>query len=1020
MTTTERPRFVGTRVRSRNGARFVRGAGRYIDDIHLPRELTLVLLRSPHPHARIVSIDTTKARAADGVVAVATGAELFEAIGPQSYLWQLPGQKVGPGRPLAIDKVRHVGEPVVAVVARDQYAAEDALELIDVVYEPLRPVNSYEDALAADAALLHEEWGDNVQVRTAWPLVIPGLPEPPDAGAALDGAELVLGETFEIGRMTATSMETRGVVCDYNPAGPSLTIWTSTQSPHQIRQGVSAVLGLPENRIRVIAPDVGGAFGMKAVMYPEEALVPYFALTLRRPVRYIEQRSESFVAATPSRAQRITLELGFDRDGHILGLRSRYLLDLGSAPSTCGAGTGWVTGALLCGPYAVPAVDIAGTAVVTNKSPLGAFRGFGQPEGNFAMERLLDIAARRLDIDSVELRRRNLAPADAFPYTNATGMLFDSGDYTALLNLAVAHPAYTAALAERDAARAEGRRVGIGLAFYNECTNFGPSGVFPLIGITQGGWDATTIAIEPDGRIRVTLGQTPMGQGIETAMAAQAADAFGVDLADVTVHFGDTDSSHYTGYASGASPARPGSAARPCWWPPGWRRRSCARSRRICSRRRPTTSKRVRRRVRGAPSGTRAGVARPHRARCAIRPRSLPEGMSPGLEFLGTFDPVALAFSYGVVIALVELDADTGQVSVRRLIVGHDCGNQLNPAIVEGQLIGGMVQGLGTALLEDLPYDEHGTAAGAELPGLPAAAGHRRSRASTCSTPRPPTPFALNGAKGVGESGRDRLPRGDRQRDPGRPASGRPRDHRHPGPTRTDPRAPAELSMSDHSHTGMGPPGSVSLLGSTTPPEDIARLAREVERAGFGELWIPEDYFFLGGIAATGIALGATERIPVGLSVVSVDGAPPGAVGHGDRDPEPGLPRTSPAGNRARRTGLDRADGPDGEVADGRVAREPRRGPRPVGRVRRSTARARSTPSTKWSSPIPRPSSSRSTPGYWATRASRSPGSWPRVWWSAPWRRWSTSARRGRSSTPPRGPRDARYGPNSSRWSPPI
>jgi carbon-monoxide dehydrogenase large subunit len=510
------------------------------------------------------------------------------------------------------------------------------------------------------------------------------------------------------------------------------------------------MLGLPENRIRVIAPDVGGAFGVKAVMYPEEALVPYFALTLRRPVRYIEQRDESFVASTPSRAQRIQLELGFAGDGRIVGLRARYLLDLGSAPSTCGAGTGWVTGALLCGPYTVPAIDIQGTVVVTNKTPLGAYRGFGQPEGNFAMERLLDIAARRLGIDAAELRKRNLVPAEEFPYTNAAGMVLDSGDYAAMLDLAIQHPAYRAALAERDAARADGRRVGLGLAFYNECTNFGPSGVFPLIGITQGGWDATTIAIEPDGRIRVTLGQTPMGQGVETALAQQAADAFCVDLDEVTVHFGDTASAHYTGYASGGSSAA-GIAGSSLLVAAGKAKDKLREIAAHLLEAAPEDLELV-------PGGftVRSSAVPPvsfaRIAAAAYQGGNLPSGMEPGLEFLGTFDPVALAFAYGVVIALVELDAATGQVTVRRMIVGHDCGNQLNPAIVEGQIVGGLVQGLGTALLEELPYDEHGHPRAISLRDYPLPLSTDIPEFDLFHTVTP-TPFSLNGAKGVGEGG---------------------------------------------------------------------------------------------------------------------------------------------------------------------------------------------------------------------------------------------------------------------------
>ncbi|HTK67061.1 MAG TPA: xanthine dehydrogenase family protein molybdopterin-binding subunit [Pseudonocardia sp.] len=752
--------YVGTGVRSRNGVRFVRGAGRYTDDVHLPREATLVVLRSPHPHALIVGIDTSAAKAMDGVYAVTTGAELFDHIGPQRYLWDLPGQRTGPGRPVARDRVRHVGEPVAVVVARDQYVAEDALDAIVVEYEPLPVLADVDAALADGATLLHPDWGTNVQVEAAWPAVIPGLPEPPSADAALNAAHLIVEETFTSARITATSMETRGVVCDYDPSGPSLTIYTSTQSPHQVREGVGAMLGIPEHRIRVIAPDVGGAFGMKAVLYPEEVLVPYFALALRRPVRFAEQRDESFVASTPSRAQRMTLTLGFDTDGRILGLRSRYTIDLGSAPSTCGAGTGWATGALLCGPYAIPAVDIRATAVVTNKTPLGAYRGFGQPEANFPMERLLDIAASKLGVDPVELRRRNLIPADGFPYTNATGMLIDSGAYQNMLELLEQRPAYVDALRERDEARAAGRHVGVGMAFYNECTNFGPSGVFPLIGIATGGWDATTIAVEPDGTVRVTSSQTPMGQGIETSFAQLAADRLGVGIDDVTIRFGDTASSHYTAYASGASRSAGigGSSLIVA------AEAVLEKMRRIAAHLLEADPDDVEL-VRAAPENgsaptppgftVRGTSAEPvtfaQVAAAAYQGGGLPEGMAPGLEELGTFDPVSLGFSYGVVAALVELDAVTGQTTVRKLIFGHDCGTQLNPRIVEQQVIGGALQGQGAALTEELPYADGLPLAGAFADYLvPLATEIPELDLFHTETP---TPFTLNGAKGVGESG---------------------------------------------------------------------------------------------------------------------------------------------------------------------------------------------------------------------------------------------------------------------------
>jgi carbon-monoxide dehydrogenase large subunit len=467
-------------------------------------------------------------------------------------------------------------------------------------------------------------------------------------------------------------------------------------------------------------------------------------------VRFAEQRDEAFVASTPARAQRMRLAVGFTERGEIVGLRARYTVDLGSAPSSVGAGTGWVTGALLCGPYTIPSVDILGTAVVTNKTPLGAYRGFGQPEANFPLERVLDLAARRLGIDPVELRRRNLVPAGAFPYATATGQVLDSGDYRALLDLTVRRPAYLAARAERDAARAAGRRVGLGLACYAECTNFGPSGVFPLIGISTGGWDATTVRVEPDGTIRVTSGQTPMGQGVETSFAQLAADVFGVGLDAVSVSFGDTAASHFTGYASGASRSA-GVGGSSLLVAAG---KVVEKMRLIAGHLLEADPDDLERagggfRVRGTAS---APLSLAAVAAAAYQGGNLPVGMEPGLEALGTFDPPALAFSYGVVAALVELDERTGQVAVRRIVFGHDCGTQLNPRLVEQQVIGGALQGQGAALTERLPYDER---------GRPLARGFADYLVPLATeTPEldlfhteTPTPHSLNGAKGVGESG---------------------------------------------------------------------------------------------------------------------------------------------------------------------------------------------------------------------------------------------------------------------------
>ncbi|SNR88914.1 xanthine dehydrogenase, molybdenum binding subunit apoprotein [Haloechinothrix alba] len=735
---------------SLNADRWVRGGGRYLADIHLPRELTCAILRSPHPHAQIVRIDTSKAEELEGVRLVVTGAELSEEIVPHGYLWDLPGQKVGHGLCLTPDKARYVGDPVAAVVATDQYVAEDALDLITVQYDPLPPVNSAQEAMDPDAPLLHEHWGDNIQVRAQWPVPVADDSPPPNVDDALDSSTLLLHDTFTSSRIIGLPLETRGVIADCDATASNLTVYTSTQSIHQIREAIAASLRMPENQVRVIASDVGGAFGMKAVVYPEEILVSYLARRLRRPVRWIEQRDESFVASMPSRAQEVAIQIGFDSEGVMLGLRANTLTDLGASPSAAGAGTGWVTGALLCGPYRVPAVDITATAVVTNKSPLGAYRGYGQPEANFPMERLLDRAARELGIDAAELRRRNLVPSDSFPHPTSTGLMLDSGRYTELLDLTLQRSGYAELREYCEHARAAGRLVGLGLAYYNECTNFGPSGILPLIGVTQGGWDSTTVRVEPDGRIRVFTSQTPMGQGVETVLASTAADAFAVPMDHVTVCYGDTLSSPYTGYASGGSRAAgvAGSSLHAA------ADKVKVKLRQIAAHQLEADPEDVELvaggyLVRGSgmePLPLEALSA------AAYRGAGLPDGLEPGLEAVGVFDPPSLAFSYGVVVALVEVDADDGTVRVDNLWIGHDCGPQLNPAIVAGQVVGGALQGLGAALYEELGYDEHAQPMVRSMTDylLPTVKDMPEFTLLHLETP---TPFSLNGAKGVGESG---------------------------------------------------------------------------------------------------------------------------------------------------------------------------------------------------------------------------------------------------------------------------
>lgn len=739
---SEREPYVGRSLPRLNAERFVRGRGSFIADVHLPGERHVAILRSPHPHARIRSIDASEARALPGVEFVLTGEEVLETTDPHRYLWRFAGQKDGETRCLAHPVVRHVGEPVAAVVAADPYIAEDALERIHVEYELLPVLHTVEEALAPDAIRLHAHWDDNIVARSAW--------QAGDVTAALAQADLVIKEKFTVPRLMACPLEGRGVIASYDPAAPALTVWTSTQSIHQIRQGLGETLRLPEHRIRVICPDVGGAFGSKACLGLEEVLVAYLAMQMRQPVRWIEDRRESFVATVHARAQTVEIEMGFRSDGMMMGLRARTVLDNGAAPSPTATGSCWATGALLCGPYRIRDIEIEALGVVTNKTPIGAYRGFGQPEAAFPLERMVDIAATRLGIDPVEMRRRNLVRTEEMPYQTATGLFLDSGDYAELLNLTLQQLDYERVKREVAEAQSQGRRLGLGLAFYIEVTNFGPSGLIRLLGVQGSGFDTSTVRVEPSGHVCLLTGQTPMGQGVETVLAQACADELGVPLNHVSVAYGDTLSSPYTGYASGGSRAAgvAGSSV-------------VLTARRVREKMRQIAAHLLRvegHEVELTPGGFHVR-GKPERqvtfaevAKTGYTIVDLPEGMEPGLEATYAYDPPSFAIGYGVIAVVVEVAADTGIVSVRRVVFGHDCGKQLNPAIVQGQILGGVAQGIGAALYEAIEYDSDGQPLVRTLADYLLPTATEVPDVEFVHTETPP-PVSVNGAKGAGESG---------------------------------------------------------------------------------------------------------------------------------------------------------------------------------------------------------------------------------------------------------------------------
>lgn len=719
--------------------RLAAGGGRYLADEYAAGELHLVIVRSREPHARI-SVDPRRARAAPGVHAVLVGADVRDVTEPMGMMWNAQIQADAPTWCLATDKVRYVGEPIAAVVAEDAYQAEDAAELVDVSYQKLPAVV---DACPDSQPLLYDDWPDNVFGRNRF--------EAGDAAAALGDAAVVVTGRYTNSRVAGLSLEARGVRAIWDITGESVTVWTSTQSPHQVRGSLGATLRIPESRVRVLCPDMGGAFGNKACAYIEETLVAFAARVVRRPVRWIESRSEAFVATVHGRGTVVDLELGFTADGAISGLRANVLLDCGATPYMVGCGTGVVTAATVLGPYRIPDALSELAAMVTNKTPIGAYRGFGMPEATFAIERAMDEGARRLGIDPIEIRHRNLLRPDELPYWTAAMMCLDSGRYSEMLELVAAQIDWNRTRREAAEARAAGRLVGVGVACFLEATNFGPSLTAAMMGINSPGHDRAVVRMDESGLVTVFTGQMPMGQGLETVLAQVAADELGIPLKSVSVICGDTLACPYTGYGSGGSRGAgvAGSAVMMA------ARRLRDRMRGIAAH--LLEADVVHDAVGGFADESGRTVTVSAVAESAYQARDLPPDTEPGLESSYTYDPQAFAFSYGAVAAVVEIDRDTGTVSVQRLVFGHDCGVQLNPANVAGQIIGGAAQGLGAALYEQLPYTADGLPVVESLwdyfPPLPA-----NMPAVELVHLETPSPFSLNGAKGTGESGAIPLP----------------------------------------------------------------------------------------------------------------------------------------------------------------------------------------------------------------------------------------------------------------------
>jgi carbon-monoxide dehydrogenase large subunit len=730
-------RYLGAPVARNEDPGLLRGRGLFVDDVRLPGMAHAAVLRSPHAHARILRIDAAHARRAPGVLAVYSHADLGPLGAPLPRLIPHPSLVHHKTQcALAPDVVRYVGEPVVLVVAESRYRAEDACALVAVDYEPLPVAGDLERAVRPGAPLVHEDMETNVCAHYTQRV---GNVE--DAFAR---APHRFRERFVIDRGTACPMETRGVVAAWDARAGRLEVWDSTQAPIPIRNGLAAMLGLLQQNVRVIAPDVGGGFGPKVMMfYPEEVLVPWAAMRLGRPVKWIEDRREHMVATNQEREQIHDAEIAVDAEGRILGVRTSFLYDSG-AYIPYGLIVPIVASTTLPGPYRIPNYHCEFRAVFTNKTTVSPYRGAGRPHGVFVMERLLDRVARELGIDRMEVRRRNLIRPDEFPYDvgliyqDNAPLRYDSGDYPRCLDRALELVGYDAWPARKRAALAEGRYLGCGVACYVEGTGIGP-------------YEGCRVAVEPSGAVVVATGVGTQGQGHMTSLAQVVADELGVTPRDVSVHTGDTALFSWgTGtFASRAATVAGNAAALAA-------RAVRDRARLVAATLLEAPADEIeldggRAFVRGVPTrgaslGELAVAANP------LRFAMPAEWEGPGLEAVRYFTPPRGTFSNGVHACIIEVDPDTGQLRLHAYAVVHDCGRVINPMILEGQIHGGVAQGLGGAFWEKLAYDDQAQPLSTTFMDylLPTACEVPDLAVAHVETPSPLNPL---GVKGAGEAG---------------------------------------------------------------------------------------------------------------------------------------------------------------------------------------------------------------------------------------------------------------------------
>lgn len=743
--------YIGKPMKRVEDPRLITGEGKYLADINLPGMLYVAILRSPYAHARIGSIDTTAAKNHPGVVEVFTGAD-FADLPPMPCAWQAGGVEnhVNTPRVLEVDKVTFTGAGVAAVVAQDRYTAEDALALIDVHWEPLGVVVDAEKATRTGAPQLHENAPNNIVME--W-----SCGNEANTAAALSSSDVVAHQRLVNQRLLPTPMEGRGCIAQYSPANGEYTVWMTSQAPHVMRLLMTAfVFGIPETKMRCISPNIGGGFGTKIFLYPEYPLMAAIAKRVGRPVKWTESRSENYVATTHGRDHITDIEVGATQDGKITALKVHTYANLGGTLSTIAPGIPTTLyGRMLSGTYKIPHIHCHVVGVYTNTGMVDAYRGAGRPEATYVVERAIDLVARKLNMDPADIRRKNFIQPEDFPYEPAdnilNGLAYDTGNYEPALDKALAMVDYAGLRQQQAEARGKNKLMGVGFSSYVEMCGVAPSAWIGLPGEGWGAglWESANVRVHLTGKVVVTTGAQPHGQGHETTMAQVAADELGVAPEDVLVEHSDTLGTPF-GYGSyGSRSAAVGAIA-----VYNSIQRIKEKARIIGAHMLEASAEDVvyedgKVFVKGAPDQAKTIQ---EIAGAAALAYDLPKGMEPFLDDTSYYDPPNCTFPFGTHICVVEVDRDTGEVDILRYVAVDDVGRVINPLIVDGQVHGGIAQGVAQALWEGAVYDANGQLTSGTLldyavPRADDFPGIELDRTETLSTVNP------LGIKGAGETG---------------------------------------------------------------------------------------------------------------------------------------------------------------------------------------------------------------------------------------------------------------------------